>query len=249
MDNLEVTYHHLQDFIKSLKYFAFSHNEIIHACSILLRAYNEVCYMYDSSKSITEFSISQMEHFMVRFRSEVLTVYIDNFAIKFLTLADAHIIIEEFYDYLNSQYPFSYDFRNIDPIYFSLFFYDVLDKIQNIEFDTMNISDFRLLRKNSSPVSLNESETWKALVSGQHTKIFTPFPSNHIIDSDKDRLEQCFESIKIHGYPFQNRYIILYNDEPYIRDGQHRACIIKYLWGNIDVPVLRFVLKNHYFYD
>lgn len=46
-----------------------------------------------------------------------------------------------------------------------------------------------------------------------------------------------------------NQYIVLYNNEPYIRDGQHRASSIKYLYGNVKVKVIRFYLKNNYFYE
>ena len=49
----------------------------------------------------------------------------------------------------------------------------------------------------------------------------------------------------------KNEYIILFNGQNYIRDGQHRAAILAYLNGlDASIPVMRFVFKGkiHYTY-
>ena len=125
---------------------------------------------------------------------------------------------------------------------------DLLDKIVDVKYDIVNVSDFKLLRHNSAPVSMEESESYKALINNGK-RIYTPFKSNHIIDSDYDRLKASLNSIKENGYPYHDKLVILYNDEMFIRDGQHRVAVLKYLYGNIDVKVVRFYLKDNYFYS
>ena len=106
-----------------------------------------------------------------------------------------------------------------------------------------------MLRRNSESVTLNESECYKSLIDNTRDKIFKLFNSNHIIDSDKDRIHNSLNNVKDKSYGKNNQYIVLYNNEPYIRDGQHRASAIKYLYGNVKVKVIRFYLKGNYFYE
>ena len=111
-----------------------------------------------------------------------------------------------------------------------------------------------MLRRNSEPVTLNESECYKSLIDNTRDKIFKLFNSNHIIDSDKDRIHNSLNNVKDKSYGniiirTLDIDIVLYNNEPYIRDGQHRASAIKYLYGNVKVKVIRFYLKGNYFYE
>ena len=59
-------------------------------------------------------------------------------------------------------------------------------------------------------------------------------------------LNQLKKSIEQHGYPYNNDMIVLFGDQPYIRDGQHRAAILRYLHGNIKVPVVQLLFKDDY---
>ena len=68
------------------------------------------------------------------------------------------------------------------------------------------------------------------------------------IDNEK-RLLSVLESIKKHGYPYKNQYIILFSGQNYIRDGQHRAAILAHLYGeDAEIPVMRFIFKGKYHY-
>ena len=152
------------------------------------------------------------------------------------------------YQYFKDEYPINYDYKLIDPIFFSLFFYDVLDKIEKVNYDVINISDIRLLRYKSKPVSMDESERYKALID-ENYEMYSPFNSNLTIETPKQRLKRSLKSIKEKGYGYNDQYAIFYNDEPYIRDGQHRVAVIKYLYGDIDIKIIRVYLKDNYFYD
>lgn len=145
------------------------------------------------------------------------------------------------------KYPINFDYKLIDPIYFSIFFYDLLDKIVKVKYDNINISKIKLLRKNASAVSMNESERYKALLDKNY-KMYSPFNSNLAIHSPRDRLDNALKSISNNGYGYNNQYAIFYNDEPYLRDGQHRVAALKYLYGDIDIKIIRFYLKENFFY-
>jgi hypothetical protein len=58
-------------------------------------------------------------------------------------------------------------------------------------------------------------------------------------------MKAMMDSIKEHGYPYNDNYIVLYGDDNIIRDGQHRASCLFVLYGNIEVPVLRMYFKDY----
>lgn len=217
--------------------------EFNHILSILLRTYNEIEYMKRKNKIIDHFTLEQMENLKITKIKEIIKIDYKEEQLT-LTVNQLQNISEDIYNYFNKKYPIHYDYRKIDPIYLSLFLYAFLPNIKKVKLDEVFIDDFKLLRRNSNPVTLEESESYKALKLGKECKVYTPFNSNHIVDSDYERLMESVNSIKEHGYPYLEQYIILYNDEFYIRDGQHRASVLKYLYGNIKVPVLRIYIEG-----
>lgn len=223
----------------------FNNLDINHIYAIILRALYELDNMKKNNK-VNKFTLNQMDKFKVEYNNNFI-LYIDNK--KFiLSIDELREFVNYIYDYFNNKYPFNYDYKLIDPIYFSLFFYDLLEKIEKIEEDIINISDIRLLRYKAKPVTMAESERYKALVNKEY-KMYSPFKSNLIIESPEERLQNAYDSIKEFGYGLNNKYAIFYNNEPYIRDGQHRVSALKYLKGDIDIKIIRVYLKNNYFYE
>lgn len=220
--------------------------DINHLYSIILRAWYELLEMRKCNK-IQSFVLNQMENFEISFTGEHFVLSIKKTQI-IKDESDMDKIVDKIYKYFSEKYPINYDYRLIDPIYFSLFFYDVVDKIIDIKYDKINISDIKLLRKNSFPVCMDQSERFKALVD-QNYKMYSPFKSNLIINTPEERLNNALISILNKGYGYKEQYAIFYNNEPYLRDGQHRIASLKYLYGDIDVKIIRFYLKNNYFYE
>lgn len=68
---------------------------------------------------------------------------------------------------------------------------------------------------------------------------------NYYNQSNQQRVNSMFESIEKHGYPKNNEYIIVFNDENIIADGQHRAACLYHLKGNVNVPILRMIFKDN----
>ena len=60
---------------------------------------------------------------------------------------------------------------------------------------------------------------------------------------NEGRLDNILESIKTGGYPLDDRRIVLFGEQNFIRDGQHRACVLAFLGGvdqTVPVTVVRF---------
>ncbi len=217
--------------------------DYIHLLTIILRANNEIEYMSCKNKIIKAFELNQMYGFRVILnKNKILLNYKGKKLI--LNIKELSKLSDYIYNYLQSNYPIKYDYHNFDPIYMSLFLYKFIPRIKKIKYDMFNIKDFRLLRSKSHPVTLEESESYKALNKGKECEVYTPFNSNHIVDSDYERLLESLNSVTTNKYPYLNQYIIVYNDEPYIRDGQHRASVLKYLYGNISIPIMRIYIEG-----
>ena len=64
------------------------------------------------------------------------------------------------------------------------------------------------------------------------------------MDNEK-RLIETLESIKKNGYPYEDKYLVLFNGQDIVRDGQHRAAILAHLYGlDATVKVMRFNFAN-----
>ena len=223
----------------------FNKKEVAHCFSIILRIWYERENIKLRNKNIS-FELTQMDGFSVAY-NETYILNIKNNEYKINDI-EMNKLVEKIYKYYEITYPINYDYKLIDPVYFSLFFYDLLDKIVNVKYDTIRLDDIRLLRYKSKAVSLKESERYKALLNKNY-KMFSPFSSNLVTDTPRERLENILESVKKNKYGYNNKYAIFYNDEPYIRDGQHRVSVLKYLYGNIEIKIIRFYLKDNYFYE
>jgi len=94
-------------------------------------------------------------------------------------------------------------------------------------------------------IKLNETPAYKFL-KGENNE-FLDYPQfNYFGISNEERLLKLKESIEQNGYPYDERYIILFNGENLIRDGQHRAIVLTYLYGlDYDVEILRFYFKGN----
>lgn len=223
----------------------FDDKNIAQMCALILRSWYEQ-YNIKLNKKELNFELIQMSNFKIKFNNHLFELNIFRQTIM-INEQEMEFLVEEIYNYFQKKYPINFDYKLIDPIYFSIFFYDLLDKIVKVKYDNINISKIKLLRKNASAVSMNESKRYKALLDKNY-KMYSPFNSNLAIHSPRDRLDNALKSISNNGYGYNNQYAIFYNDEPYLRDGQHRVAALKYLYGDIDIKIIRFYLKENFFY-
>lgn len=119
--------------------------------------------------------------------------------------------------------------RKLDP----LFLHEnarIFTKIESVEVKDMKLADlmvdvlflscffvFRPL-KYSRVVRALHGNTKE---NNEHNQI------NLLWQTNEERLESVKKALSIHSYPFDGRYIVIYNGQPYIKDGQHRAsCLV-----------------------
>ncbi len=89
-------------------------------------------------------------------------------------------------------------------------------------------------------VSIDKTPAYKFLKG--ETSNFIDYPQfNYFGISNENRLHNLQESIEKNGYPYNEKYIILFNGQNIIRDGQHRAVILAHLYGlDYEIEILRF---------
>ena len=90
---------------------------------------------------------------------------------------------------------------------------------------------------------LPKSFMYRALLGDM--KEYAKYPqTNDFGEENIDRLSAVLKEIQRDGYGASGRYIVLFNDQNLIRDGQHRAAAAFYLEGDREVKILRMKFKN-----
>ena len=146
---------------------------------------------------------------------------------------------------IDEAYNLKYDIKNFDPIFLSIFLWKRLHKIKDIIVEDEYIDNLCVPKGKNGVQKITDTPYYKTLEVGKEIDIKSVFNSNHVDETHYERIMKIKKSIEDNGYPYKNQYIIVYNNENKIRDGQHRACTLKYLYGNIKVPIMRIILENN----
>lgn len=137
------------------------------------------------------------------------------------------------------------DFRNIDPVFLSLYLWKKIPTLVSAKIDYVYLEDLMAPHNSCDKIyKLSESVGVRAL-NGDTRESYDARKSHHIAQSEKERMSIILESIKTKGYPYNNQYIVVFGDDNIIRDGQHRASCLYYLNGNIQIPVLRLGFSDY----
>lgn len=127
---------------------------------------------------------------------------------------------------------------------------DFLSKLKKIEIEEIELSKLKCIvhfnyRSNLNLMKLvliDEIPAYKYL-KGSKDSFLKYGQYNYSGMSNEKRLLELVESVKKNGYPYLDRYIITFNGQNIIRDGQHRAAVLAHLNG-IDTKVK---VMNFYF--
>lgn len=68
--------------------------------------------------------------------------------------------------------------------------------------------------------------------------------TNYLFESNQERLRRILAEIGANKKDF---YTVLYGDEDVVRDGTHRLACIYYLYGDLQVPVMRLYIPDPYY--
>lgn len=137
---------------------------------------------------------------------------------------------------------------NFDPIFLDMFSKDLI-KLESVSFENIRLTNLRVQTKNrlGLPVirPLNQSRVFKAL-SGVTRELKEYRQENFRGQSNLERVNSMKDYLNNTTYPFNNQYIVLFNNQNIIRDGQHRAACLLFLKGDLEIPVIRMKFKNNF---
>lgn len=139
-----------------------------------------------------------------------------------------------------------FDVRDFDPLFLN-FYNSIFLDLESVTIDKIRIGNIIILKNNYLPFyrNINQSRDYKALKGNEKELNAYKAQVNLLGQTNKERLDSMLKSIQENGYPYDNKYIILRNDQNVLLDGQHRASCLLYLYGpDFEVPVMRFHFKN-----
>ena len=134
---------------------------------------------------------------------------------------------------------------------------DLLCGLSKISIEDIALSDLKFIIRNNvysdliqyRLSSVDNTPAYRFL-KGDLQNFATYHQVNYFGFNNKERLLDVLDSIKSNGYPYQGKYIILFNGQNIVRDGQHRAAVLAHLYGiNVRIKVMRFHFNDnrHYF--
>ena len=140
----------------------------------------------------------------------------------------------------------NFSISNFDPLFLN-YYSNFLVDLESVTYDKVKLGDLIILKYNKLPFyrHLKHSRNYKALKGNTRELDAYNAQVNPFGQTNIERLNNMLESIKQNGYPYNNEYIILRNDQYVLLDGQHRASCLLYLYGEeYEIPVLRFNFKD-----
>jgi hypothetical protein len=114
-----------------------------------------------------------------------------------------------------------------------------LDDMYCLEYSAAKISGFKTCK-------IIDTTEFKMLAANYENINNRKYQKYEISALFTDSIEELKTSIETKGYPFNNKYIVLLGNDVVIRDGKKRAVWLRYLYGNIEVPVLNLIFKENY---
>lgn len=176
---------------------------------------------------------------------ESIHLHIDDYRVD-MTIQEFSTLYNDACDILNDLVHIeNLDFRNIDPVFLSLYLWERIPSIVSAKIDYVYLEDLMAPHNTSNKIyKLSESVGVRAL-NGDTEESDDYRESHHILQTERERMSAILQSIKVNGYPYNNHYVVVFGNDNIIRDGQHRASCLYYLNGNIQIPILRLGLRNY----
>ena len=165
-----------------------------------------------------------------------------------LTVQELYNLSDELADTINEMVNVeNFDIRKIDPVYFQTALCHYLPYLERVEIENVHLEDLLVSWKRKNQfvkyAKIKDSRGFKAL-NGDTKENDRPRKSHHVGQSSAERLEEMRKSVEANGYPYDGKYIICFDDKMLIKDGQHRASCLYYLYGNIEVPIMRLYFSD-----
>jgi len=148
------------------------------------------------------------------------------------------------YDILNREYGhYNLDFRVFSTTYLEHMLGVDIPNIEKVKFEQRKISElFFFNRKKPKKAKIFEHELYKNLQKKEFD--YERAETNYLFESNQERLRRILAEIGANKKDF---YTVLYGDEDVVRDGTHRLACIYYLYGDLQVPVMRLYIPDPYY--
>lgn len=153
----------------------------------------------------------------------------------------------ELYQILNKRYSHNkFDFRMFSPVYLEHMLGVDIPYIKDIKYETCNILSLDFFnRTEPKRVKIDGHGLFKQLKTGEIEK--GGKAANHCLESNEERLRRVLSEVRRNPEEF---CAVVYGNEHVVRDGTHRLACMYYLYGDIEVPIVRIYVTNpHYSYS
>lgn len=125
---------------------------------------------------------------------------------------------------------------------------DFLPNLKSIEIEEIKLSELTCIVHSNYRSDLNlmklapiSSIPAYKYLQGYKKEFLKYGQFNYFGMKNEKRLLETLESVKENKYPFKDKYILLFNGQNIIRDGQHRAAILAHIYGfDASIKVMRF---------
>ncbi len=178
---------------------------------------------------------------------ESIHIHYDNFRMD-LTIEQfisfSTLIEEALVNLINNE---TFNIENFDP----MFLYEIsymLKDLKCVSHEKIKLSDMIVSKEGLFGIprwsDLYGSRVYRA-INGDSKENDNYIQENFFNQSNQERVNKIKELVERKSYPYNDEYIVLVNNQNYIRDGQHRALSILSVEGDSSVPIIRLHFKNN----
>lgn len=233
-------------------YREFSEFETIEIMVSLLRARFEMEYLKERKPRVFQ-STERMPLVVLKkeiyglkvvLAKETITVLLFNSNLIEYTHKSFYEQCEMIYEQLSKDYgQGKIDYKIFSPIYLEHMLGVDIPCIEKVEYSKQNIlSLFFYDRQGPKKVRITEHELFKQLQSGNIESGWKS--TNHIFEDNVERIRNILSEVSDKPETY---CAVVYGDEDVVRDGTHRLACMYYLYGDIEVPIIRVYVSQPFY--
>ncbi len=219
--------------------FSYLEHEGIEILVSLLRVFYEYKNLYKNSKYIQEKTIMVKPEYglTVIISDNRLNVILNDCCLFNYGLLEINYAENCIYNFLNLEYgPTGIDFRWFDPFYLEHMLGVDLPYITGMTVFHERIENLYFYnRTDPKKAHIYEHQLYINLKNGTLSVLETKRINGILSSVSKSRLLN------------ERFYGVVYDDEMVIRDGTHRIACLYYLYGNINIPIMRIKTSKKYY--
>ena len=235
--------------------YELSEIEAIEILVSILRANYEIIYIREKKTDLFNKTLTSALKIIKKKRYGLVICLVNNMVT--LELFEKHLQNFDFgsfeyqceiiYSFLKQNYGNgSIDYKIFSPTYLEHMLGVDIPRIKRVEFTIERVLSLTVYERaegeTPTKVRINEHSLFKKLQQGLFDNEYKS--TNHIFENNTERINNVMKEVSASVKKFP---IVVYGEEDVVRDGTHRLACIYYLYGDIDVPVIRVYVENPYY--